>query len=357
MQQQYKSTGIPGQVGGAISNISLKRASLVVAALSLTACTVMPSDTANAIITVPEIESPLDEFIGAWQSLWTNQAEFERAAAEHALHREQLIAECMWEAGFTYEHDLRNTITSARFDGIQANDREWVSRHGFGIVAGLRLGGNRGITFEDDNPNREYIAALSETAREAWDIALNGPAEDLGPADRSRAGWNEYMLTRGCAGQAEVQAQLASPLFALSHNAEFAALFDAIDGIESIVRDQPEWARLNADWSHCMADAGYPGLNTPTDALVPFVNEYASTRVMIHLQQQNGTPNAEGGAALLADLQAREIAIALTDFDCRLTTNYDARAAELRFDMETQFVNDNRALLEDFRNAAELAGE
>jgi len=315
------------------------------------------ADAAPAAITaIPVFVSPLDEFLG--QSVWTNQEEHQRAVDQFTVRREELIAQCMSDAGFTYQPDLNSTsftIGTAAFQDIQPENWEWVSQYGFGIASGHRFRTGGPIGERDDDPNREYVASLSETAREAFALALNGPEDFSSPQGPSEAEWDEWMKTRGCTGQAIVKAMRENPLF-LQREDEWIPLFQARDAMEVGIREHPEMVALDQEWSHCMADSGQLGLADPSAARSPFWMEFYTTDFEIRSQLEDGTLDEAGAAALRADLQAREVEIALIDFDCRAATNYEARVNGIRFSVETQFVADNRALLEDFRNAAELVG-
>jgi len=329
---------------------------VIAVATMFSACTTAvpaASGDSDVVLTVTDFYSPLDEFLG--QAIWTNQEEHQRAVAEFAVRREELISQCMREAGFNYHPDINSnsfSIGTNAFDDVQPDDWEWVSQYGFGIVSGHRHRSGGPTGERDDDPNREYVESLSETARAEFELALNGPPDAFSSPD---ADWNEWMQTRGCTGQGIVQAISESPLF-LETQEEFRPLFEARNAMTASIVEQPAMVELTSEWAHCMADAGHPGLGRRSDATSPFWTQLFTTQVMIQVRADAGTPDPDNGAALLAELQAREIEMALSDLDCRIATNYFAREDAIRIELETQFVNDNRALLEDFRNAAELAG-
>jgi len=330
---------------------------VAIAALVFGACTpTAPPAGDSTLIASSEFTSPLDEFLG--QSVWNNQEEFQRASDEFTVRREELIASCMRDAGFTYHPDLNSTaftVGTNAFDDVRSNDREWIVQYGFGIASGHRHRSGGTIFDGRDDPNQEYVAGLSDTARAAYLYALNGSADSLPASLVTQADWDDWMSSRGCFGQALVQAQSESPLF-LRQNDEFASLISAVNALNQSIFERPELAVLDQEWAHCMADAGRIGLRSPGDAESPFWNEYFSISFEIMQKRTEGTPSPDDGAGLLAELRAREIEVALDDFECRSALNYDARVNAIRLEMETQFVNDNRTLLEDFRNAAESIG-
>jgi len=335
-------------------HIAVKLLGAVLAVGVIGACAAMVPDVVepDAPVSDASFTSPLDEFIG--QAVWNNQEEFRRASDEFAVMREQLIAQCMRDAGFNYQPDLNSdwwSIGTNAFDDIHPDNRQWVSQYGFGIVSGHRFRqGGTIFDVRDDDPNVEYVARLSDIARDAFELALNGPAINPQPPLNSHGAWEDWMRTRGCRGQAIVQAQADNPLF-LRQSDEFTQLFEAIGEMHNNMIERPEMVTLNSEWSHCMADAGHIGLGSPGEAESRLLPEYFETSFSV-LQLQAAGQDVER-AAILAPLQTREIDLALADLDCRDATNYRGRVNAIMLQAESQFVADNRTLLEDFRNASE----
>jgi len=307
----------------------------------------IPADIA---VIDPAVTSPLEEYIG--QAVLNDQDEWRRAADDFALQREEFIAACMRDAGFNYQPDLNSTrfsLGTSAFDDVHPDDRDWVAQFGFGAVSGHRhRSGGSIFDVRDDDPNADYVAALSETARAAYEYALYGSVDNPPQQTNTHAEWQDWMRTRGCWGQGVVAAQLDNPIF-LTQSDEFAPLFSAIAEMNQAIWDRPELATLDGEWAHCMADAGHVGFSSPGEAESSFMGEYFMTSFLVQQQQAEGS--VDDSVDLLGDLQAREIAVALADLDCREATSYAVRKAALRLEVETQFVADHRALLEDFRNA------
>jgi len=304
--------------------------------------------------TVPFI-SPLDKYLGS--SVWRNQEEFARAHSQFVQHREDLIAQCMRSIGFEYRphhNSNRHTIAASRFDDTQPNDRTWISQYGFGIVSGHRRDSGGSIWDElEDDPNREHLKSLTESERDAFLVALNGPSipPPIGGFP-TQAAWEEFTATyRGCFGKALVEAQSASPLFS-SQTDEFAPLFAAIDDMTARIISNPEFIATNTDWSTCMSNNGHPGMSHPAEPISHIdmlfnqlqVSREISRASLRRLVTQGQLP--EG-----ITIQEQEIVLALADYDCRLETDYENRVVTIRYNLESQFVADYRSYLEAYRDA------
>jgi len=329
-----------------------KLASLVSAgllALIVGACSVQSAIT-DGVAEPPNVSatntSPLDEFLGS--SIRENSDETRRLANEAALRREELTAQCMQELGFTYFPD----VGSGRFDYVggiderQPDDREWVSQYGFGIVSGhWRASGSNNQRVGDD-PNQELVESLSDGERAAWMEALNGADPIFPTANMTPEQWAEFWRSRGCLGQSHQQATEESPLF-LRDNDEFAPLFTALNELWNNVAQSPEFSALYRDWANCMADKGLVGYGRPADVMMALEDEYFDIQLW----------HAEGdNSVALQTFRSREVDLALTDLDCREAISFRGRRNTLFWQAEAQFVIDHRPQLEEYRNAAELAG-
>jgi len=331
--------------------IKIVSACAIVIGLSACSASVPVGGDNSGAISSSVLVSPLEEFIG--QAVWNDQVEFQRAADEFVMRREELIAGCMQQAGFTYQPDLASTrfsIGTDAFDDVHPTDPQWVAQYGFGVVSGHRhRSGGSVFDVRHDDPNAEYVAGLSDTARMAFEMALNGPAGNFPTHFNTHSDWEDWMQTRGCWGRAIVQAQSENPLF-IRQADEFAPLLSAISEMHESVLARPEMVSIDSEWSHCMADAGHQGSHNPNDAANDIMIEWWSATFLVQQQQAEG--ETVDVAATMAELQTRELERALADLDCRTALNYDERVNAIMFEAETQFVANHRALLEDFRNAA-----
>jgi len=287
-------------------------------------------------------ESPLNEFLG--DSVWNDEVEFRRLAEELNVRREELVAQCMLAAGFTYLPDLqanRWVIGNAQLeDTTRSDNREWVMQYGFGIASGDRFISSAQRVGED--PNADYVASLTESEQLAYWLALDGPADNVLPENPTPSDWADWRRSQGCWGVSQQQAQDESPLF-MQHNEEFAPLFDAIDQMHIMVSDNSEFAAIHTDWAGCMADNGHVGYSRRGEVIGEIIGFFTALDAQQLSEQEH--------ASRLSTLQDMEIELALADFDCRQSTQYDSRLADLQFRIESQFVADHRAALEAYRDA------
>jgi len=346
--------------------------SLVLVGTMLAACTTTPAEpgitgsdgsaSSNATAEPASSVSPLDEFMGG--SAWNNQEDFQRAVNEFNVRREELIAQCMNEAGFEYRPDVNSgswSISTPLLDDVNSNDREWITQYGFGIISGqASFSGGSIWDTRDDDPNAEIVESLSESERAAYQIALRGP-EDAFPTEQG-FDWNEFMSTsQGCWGRAVVQAQSENALF-LRQADEFTPLFEALEEVYVALREDPDFVAAESDWSNCMADAGHPGFGSPISAsnsmwepLFDLQFEMELSMPQVRDAVNTGSiPLPEGFDA--AQMRNNEIELALADLDCRASTNYSARVDAVQHALEAQFVTDHRAALEAYRDAEAQRG-
>ena len=171
-----------------------------------------PNVTATPVEQGPTTVSPLSEWMGP---LWNQSAEEEQYLRENRTRFEQnLIAECMLKQGFEYIPNLDATVyfdSPPESASARPDDIDWVTQYGYGIVSGITVGFDEFIPPPD--PNTQLIESLSEHEREAFDIALNGPFESRFPPGAIELSGPELRAARanqGCAGMAEVEAEVAT---------------------------------------------------------------------------------------------------------------------------------------------------
>jgi len=311
----------------------------------LPACASHGDVASSSVIGRSDMASPLAEFLG--NSVWSRQEEFERAGQEFLVRREELVAQCMLEAGFQYLPDLTNPLAGApvasAFDEVHEDDRDWVELYGFGMVSGHRTVSGWTIYDVRDDPNQEYLDSLAESERAAFELALHGSAYATTPnEDWIQSDFDNVFANMGCFGQAQIQAQNESSLF-LRNQDEFAPLFRALDEMYGEVARNPEMITLNQEWLGCMMTAGH---RTPDST-----KGEMSARVFIIRSRQNAGIATLEDEAELADIQKQEIELALASLDCREAVDFRNREAAIMHDAETQFVYDHRAALEAYRDA------
>ncbi|MCL1801012.1 MAG: hypothetical protein FWG25_06595, partial [Promicromonosporaceae bacterium] len=166
--------------------LSIKRAILflLLAPLTLSACrstisvvdyNLVSSDASSNI-------SPLSHYIG--MSAWQDADHALQLHADMTMRREELIAQCMLDAGFQYIPDIgsnRFSISGSIFDETKPNDLEWVSLYGFGIASGHIETAFSRSDRQGADPNQDYRDSLTKAELDAFFLALYGP-DDLHPS-------------------------------------------------------------------------------------------------------------------------------------------------------------------------------
>ncbi len=236
---------------------------------------------------------------------------------QRLVAQDEEIAECMSAAGFEYTPKPAAYFEAERAAYVtQPDSREWVAVNGYGLST-------LGVTDYPD-PNADYVASLSEAESQAYHLALWG-------TQNSVAGG-----TTGCSGSGDSASQ------PLSLSERYAPLVEALERLYGdTIPSTDDAVSAEADWSGCMAGAGYPGLATRSDAQALATEVEASSP---------SGPRAAGTAVDAAKL-AHEVEVALADFDCRAETQYDKRLRAVTHAGELRFLEENEhqlnALLAD----------
>jgi len=301
--------------------------SAIASALIAAAITLLAACSPAALDQPTVVESrhgPLDEF---WfQIVGTHPDDTLEVTQYQAIqnHRiqEEMIAACMAEQGFEYipwfEAAPQFRIAERDDDRPATDSREFAERYGFGLTTNPPDGFDAGVLVVwagpsvDDDPNMVLRAAMSPTEDAAWAEALWGSDDTI------------FGDEIGCFGSAylAINPQL---------DPEFQALGAEIGTFRNSVLAGrfPELAALNAEWGQCMAEAGWQGYWDPLR-----VRELAYDELIT---------NSDFADSSLA---AREISIALANYDCRQQISFDARRQQIDFALQQDFVNRNRAELD-----------
>lgn len=264
--------------------------------------------------------------------------------ATKVVESENLIAACMAAEGFDYlPMDYSDTPTSTDLDDLtRQNTREWMAQNGYGIALALDMPVRTVV-----DPNAEYVAALSDAETEAYWNALRGTGNDATFEDETSSHL-DVLAGGGCWGAAEREVHrdrdaLQGPLF--------DDLTEAVQQLYLSIAQDPRMLEVSARWADCMADAGYTGLANPEEAVASIVDAQGSL-------EATGTATAEGrrlADGAVAAFRELEIGTALADFGCKEDVGWDTVHSEVTLELETVFVNDHKALLDDYRAAAETA--
>ena len=336
--------------------------------------------TKPTVETTPAARSPIDEYLAYLDGTNLAPEARIRRIEDEDVRREELIAECMTEQGFTY---VPHPTTTATFDGgvqWRTDDPDWLVNYGFGVVVFPGLPAGELLQFGGDipgqtNPNTQHFLTLSAAEQEAYNFALwgqrnpfpnPGPCTGVGcppaPTEQDLADWNAFEADSGnwgCWRQIHEQVMAENP-WSLLEADQFAPLFEAINNFRSnAALDATE---ADHDWAMCMNDAGHPGYVRRPDFRSEFSGELEDiSQRIIDEKSEAGEqiwhfPLQMGEAPEIDGLFEREVATALADRDCRIAVGFDARQQAAIFELEAQFVNDHRADFEALRAAAEQLG-
>ncbi len=290
--------------------------------------------------TADPADSPLNKYLSAlWGGDLSEDQQIERMEADNR-EREELVAQCMTEEGFEYLPVTQNGGVFMSGDEWKPDDREWVAQYGYGMV---NFPGRDAPTQPENeyvDPNEDYVASLSDSEREAYYEALHGPQpteEELGEDGSYEYNWE----TAGCYGWASHEIEGDNP----ATSDEYKPLMDSINEFYTQMESAPEFAEIDAAWAACMADAGHSGFAKQSDAqnsVNDELNEY----------YENQTEWVEDDPAL-DELAEKEIELALVDLDCREKVDYRAKRTAVTFELEEQFIADNKTELDALKAAVE----
>ncbi|GAA4198462.1 hypothetical protein GCM10022219_27920 [Microbacterium oryzae] len=340
-------------------------ASAAVLAVTLTAC----SGQQGGEQELSWEDSPLSEYMAAAYGTGLSVEEQQAKADEETRKIEELTAECMQAEGFEYIPNVQNgtTIFSEDDDVWDPESREWVEQYGYGIFNDPYGNDPQPESEEYVDPNQEYVESLSESEQSAYSETLYGaqPSED--EMNDPEFDWDAFYETAdlGCSGEASDEVSGMDTWEEL--NTQFEPLLTKMDELYLKVQEAPELVELDAAWSACMAEAGFPSYSTQADPSTELGEKQSA-----FWDEQNAayeeidweTVTEEEIAALDAqndpstkpewkELAEQEIEVALADLECREETDYRDETMRVQFALEEQFIADNEADLEAYRAAAE----
>jgi len=248
---------------------------------------------------------------------------------------EELVATCMADEGFDYipvDQSQGRVITND--DPVDTNTEEWVASHGYGMtqtpeeIEEMNDGAEEWV-----DPNQPYVESLSEGEMTAYYEVLYGVQptdEELNDDGSYDYNWENA----GCQGAAQHEVQGEN----VYEQEEHKALFDAMNDMYTSLQANPETKKLDAEWASCIADAGYPQFKAKQDAIDDVI------------EKSNGLweDGSETGPTdeQLAEAREYEIEIALADFKCADSIDYNDKVMAIQFEVEEQFITDNKAELD-----------
>ncbi len=328
--------------------------------------------------------SPLSEYFG---DDFTDQEAQEEDFARMEAEAEIETAECMQNLGFEYKPSDSSSmmVFGGPGDELPYFSDEWIAKYGFGIstqrfpqsMVGPNLVGfdDEEMSMQDDDfedPNQEYVETLSETAREAYYLALWGESPEFDPSiqsDEEMEALMEDFEPSGCYNLAREE------LFNRGGNGLYEAFGDQLDQMYERAEADPRVVDFRTKVSRCVADKGLDygnegmrdlferfeselgtiGQNTFQD---PFeaagINPDDMTPEEMEAFFENlGPPSlSPEEQATLADVQEREIKLATAVVECDGgPLNEQYFIGYIRAEYEQEFIDRNADALEEFRPA------
>ena len=297
-------------------------ASLAATALVVAGCFpasgALPEGSESVFAATP---GPLAEFTNRIWGFYPDRTPAEQMAA--TLHgmvlRNELVAECMAEQGFTFYADLGPvTMTMSGYgSSVEPGTREFAQTYGYGVWTDPWQPQTLGPAPEDwVDRNLAAQNAMSPAEWDAYLYALSG----------IEPGQFYSVDSGGCHTWANDQVFVWADT-----EGQFAALNHEIELIATNVLADSRVLALDSEFSHCMADAGFPGHITA-----------GSPRASVS-QEWRELVSRGGGARNIApsrtqDFITEEIALAVADHDCRRALQVDELHETVRHELEARFV-------------------
>ena len=306
-------------------------------------------------------DSPLSKYLsaiyGGGLSPDATPEEQQQYYNEQQRKIEELVATCMTEQGFEYVPNQPFTgDTPMPVEDTEnmwrPEDRDWVEKYGYGAINNpWQERGEAPAPMPEPtapaDPNQEYVESLSEAEQQAYYEALYGkpmepqPGEEEVPYD-----WRN----QGCYGAAQHEVSGDNP-WEMQEN---KAILDAINKFYESVQNNPEFAKLDADWAACMTEAGFGGFAKQMDAqdsIYQLINKYWE-----NVPQTDGEMDPKLGTMKdpeYAKIAEQELPLALADLGCREKTDYRQAQLRIQFAAEEQFIADHKEELDAMKARVE----
>lgn len=273
-----------------------------------------------------------------------------------------LIAECMAEQGFEYiPVDYSSQISFGGVDeGLDYESREYAEIYGFGYFTWDLFGEEE--AFEEGagdfvDPNQAYVDGLSEGAQQAYYDALYGEQPDFSglseeEIDQMYEDNPEMFQPQGCQGEAFE----ATNEFAQMQDV-YLALEDAFEELYQRVESDPRVAAWQREWAECMSGKGhtfatvdeiYEALNERWETVYNFDDyqdpweNYTEEEIAALSEEELDElfKGPEPDAEALAEAQEWEIALAVDNFDCGGTSQWET-FEEIFEEYQETFIEEN----------------
>ena len=309
-------------------------------------------------------DSPLNEYMSSLYDAEMSPEDQQAELDAQERKQEEAVAACMQDEGFEYVPVTGTSqVYMADDDEWDPDSRDWVEQYGYGVFSTPWDDDEATGEEEIDDPNAEYTELLSESELAAYNATLYGdePSEEqMGDPDFD---WGS--LDQGCYGEAMNEAYDADEIDALYE--EFDPLITKMTDLYDAALSSDAQIALEAEWASCMEGKDFAEFASRDDAQSSVYEKQeelytAQNEASEQIDWESVTD--EEAEALMAEsdpagspewveAQENEVVLALADLECRDETDYDSKTLANQFELEEQFIADNKAELEAFRAAAE----
>jgi hypothetical protein len=315
-------------------------------------------------------QSPLAEFFGWDDAARVDEPEFTEEDRQNHHEVEALVAECMNEAGFEYTPmpfwgDQQENFEDPHADiwQLQQDDpEEFARQYGYGMTT---------IDYEEvpesevpEDPNVAYRESLSPNAQQEYDETLYGE-EAVRTVEPGEDGEAEPVEPSGCYNDAYVQVYGDRT----EEEGQFQSLHEEWGTLEERITNDPRMTEATQAWIGCMADAGYPDLET----LYSGQDEVSERQGELYSWDEGGavplpvpegeaegegegdagqtpSPPPEPDPAAVEELRQFELEIAMADYTCKQEHGVEDVEHTVRDEHEQRFIDEHREQLEAYRD-------
>ena len=286
---------------------------------------------------------------------------------ESERRAQELMALCMGREGFEY---VPFTSTAGLQADFQDDSEEYAREYGFGITTwyGREEPDDGG---SETDPNQAIQAAMSESEREAYSVALYGPPT----TDEEGVEAFEGELTFGGGCQGEAYQEVLGQMMRLMQT-----LGPAIQDMNERMQADQRVAEAAESWSACMADRGYryedqnemfasistdfggrldeiigpdggavdPFEGWTEEQVATFLAENSQEEIDDFYEQAQSEARAAVDQEAVAALQQEERDLAAANFECG--RDLQDVLEEVWPEYEQGFISENREQLEEVRD-------
>lgn len=267
---------------------------------------------------------------------------FETAMDNFQTKIEEEIKTCMADQGFKYEIGATNQARSrVEDDAFNLSEADWAKEHGFGISTSF----DDAFNMQTADPNSKLLAEMSPSEIQAWQEALLG---DQGAAVMFGEDTTPNYEEMGCIGGALIKLGADKAFDGME---KFGSSYE--EGLAAL-KEKPEMVKAAAEWSTCMADAGYIGFEDQDELEVDFQTRFQTVAAQLSIQMDaldeetargffEGTTSIDNVEGIdikpLRDLQKEERETAVVAHGC-YAEHVEAIYKPLRDEFEKGLISD-----------------